>query len=479
MIKILFILFFGLLSLKGTSQKPFFDLLVSSHEPIDGNEVEMIPYRSGDLYGFVRPNKPKQVLIKPMYKVVQSVYLQGAIVDKGQGFGLVDSKNKILIPLEYGALTKDGDFFHAINYGSKEAEYPYHHFFYNLKGELVFSQEAKNEVAFGNNAYAWFDYQDAIIVKNTDGFAVSRFPKIKRQFCLGIHNNYTCFRTKLNDTTVYSAYTHLGDLAVEIPIVSIPWLKGFIELNEGFYLFESSPNNRTFRNEAGWIESYRARLSSFELKESSIVERGTIRIGDGKREVMGVINMKGDTIIPFEYSRIYTKVNRRYIAVEKESQKMVVLDESGLKLSEFDHSKMDFRQQLQVLNEPIAFFDGLAIARIPVLKGDSLASRYNAKDSTVYYFTYFNQKDETIIRLDPKYTFVGNFSDGLAAVADVAGNLGFINTKGEWAIEPQFKLTIPKYGFDANDIPKFKGGFAYIKSVKGYIDKQGRHYYDN
>lgn len=467
------------LSLTSFDQKPVFDILVSMHQPIDGNKVEMIPFRNGNLYGFVAPNKPKTLLIEPMYNVVSSVHVQGAIVDKGAGFGLVNSRNEILIPLKHGKLERDGDFFHGINYGSKEDANRYHHFFYNLKGELVFSQEARNEVSFGNNTYTWFDYQDGIIIKDKNGFAVSRFPKIKRQFCLGVHNDYTCFRTKLNDTIVYSVYQYDGDLALEIPILNIAWYRGVVMLEEDFYMVESSPNNRMFRNKPGTVKSYRARLSNFELNESSIIERGTIRVGDVKRGVMGVINLKGDTIIPFEYSKIYTKINQRYLAVEKESQQMVVLNESGQKLSEFDHSKMDFRQQRQVLNEPVAFFAGLAIGRIPILKGDSLAGIYSNKDSTVYYFTFFNPKGETIIRLDPKYTFAGNFSDGLAAVADTAGNLGFINTKGEWAIEPQFKLTVPKYGFDENDIPKFKGGFAYIKSVKGYIDKQGRHYFKN
>ena len=101
MSKTFFMIFALLLSASSVGQKSLFDVSISFHEPIDGDEVDMIPYRRGELYGFVAPNRPNEILIDPAYNIVLAVYSQGAIVGKGAGLGLVNSKGEILIPLKY------------------------------------------------------------------------------------------------------------------------------------------------------------------------------------------------------------------------------------------------------------------------------------------------------------------------------------------------------------------------------------------
>jgi hypothetical protein len=481
MIKSIFTTVVCFLLSQGFSQNLSSELMTSPLIPIDGNNVEMIPFRVGAKYGFVAPNNPDQFIVEPIYSKVLAVHAEGAIVEsfEERSAGLVNGNGESIISLEYDFLEKDGDLFHAVNYANEHSLYQYYHYFFSLNGELLFSQESKNNATFGTNSYAWFNYDGAIIVKDKNGFAVSRYPIEKRLFCLGIHNDYTCFRRGLRDTTYYSIYTHLGDLEYEIPVFAVRWYKGVLQLDDDLYMFESSKNNRLFTNNKGDLKPYRARLSNYELNESTIIERGSIRVGDVKAEAMGVINLKGDTIIPFEYAKIYSKVKNQYIAVEKNSGRMVLLDENGKKRSNIDlKSKFDFIQQIHVLSQAVGFYDGLAIARQPILKGDSLANQYIEAESTVFYFSYFNEKGEIVIRLDPKYTFAGNFSEGLAAVADSDGNLGFINSTGEWVIPPDFKLNTPAYGrYEPHEIPHFKGGYAYIHSANGYIDKQGREYY--
>lgn len=476
MYKMCFILLVLFVSNGGFSQNTVETNSGLNHDQVDGEVVKMIPFRKGKLYGFVEPNKPSQFLIQPIYKTVAGVYAQGAIVSKGKGFGLININNEAIIPLKYDQLTKDGDFYHAINFNDETEENKFHHFFYNLNGELVFSQASNNKTNYNNNNYAWFDYQGAIIVKDMNGFAVSRFPKVKRQFCLGIHNDLTCFRYQKKDTSMYKAFTSNGDVAFEIPIVNVPWYKGIIQLSEDFYMFESSPNNRMFHNQKGEVKPYRARLSHFEMNETTIQERGCIRVGDVKNGVMGVVDLAGDTIIPFKYSRIYTKVNDRYIAIEKETEKKFVLNEKGERLTEIENSPEVFMHQQLVLREPVAFFDGLAVARKAVARITAFDVN---RDSTDYFFSYFNEVGKTVFTLDSKYTFVSNFSDGMAAIANSEGKLGFVNKQGEILIEPQFEFEIPKYGLKNKDIPKFIGGFAYIPSVKGFIDKKGQRYYSD
>lgn len=70
--------------------------------------------------------------------------------------------------------------------------------------------------------------------------------------------------------------------------------------------------------------------------------------------------------------------------------------------------------------------------------------------------------------VEPKFSFVGNFSEGLASASTVSGASGFINKAGQFIIEPRF-----------SQISEFSDGFALVWSddVEGgfYIDRSGKN----
>ena len=108
--------------------------------------------------------------------------------------------------------------------------------------------------------------------------------------------------------------------------------------------------------------------------------------------------------------------------------------------------------------------------------GDSISYTTLRIDSAYYY--YFNQSGKRKIILSPTMTFAGNFSEGLAPVTDAVGALGFINTQGKWSIKPEYELVVAGAYLDVYMvIPMFIGGYAYIKSFKGYIDKNGKKFF--
>lgn len=72
-----------------------------------------------------------------------------------------------------------------------------------------------------------------------------------------------------------------------------------------------------------------------------------------------------------------------------------------------------------------------------------------------------------------KFQFVGPFSEGLALAITQQSKLGFINKKGEWAIEPKY----PSSENDPYMLPYFLGGKAIVEAGdEGYleIDKKGK-----
>lgn len=85
-------------------------------------------------------------------------------------------------------------------------------------------------------------------------------------------------------------------------------------------------------------------------------------------------------------------------------------------------------------------------------------------------FAFINKSGAFI--LDERFERAGDFSEGLAAVRK-DGKWGFINTKGEMVIQPQF---INELDFLTIDTPIFSEGLALVKKGElwGYIDKTGK-----
>ena len=72
----------------------------------------------------------------------------------------------------------------------------------------------------------------------------------------------------------------------------------------------------------------------------------------------------------------------------------------------------------------------------------------------------------------------GNFSEGLAPVIGRSRGLGFIDKTGKLVIPCTYEAAVGgAYPFPYVILPEFKGGFAYIKAFKGYIDNKGREYF--
>lgn len=81
---------------------------------------------------------------------------------------------------------------------------------------------------------------------------------------------------------------------------------------------------------------------------------------------------------------------------------------------------------------------------------------------------FIDQRGNVVIESKPNWSFDGVFKEGLAPIV-VKGKSGFINTKGEIAIEPKF-----------DSVRSFSDGLAFVKvgegvqALVGYIDRSGK-----
>ncbi|HOV64244.1 MAG TPA: WG repeat-containing protein [Spirochaetia bacterium] len=85
----------------------------------------------------------------------------------------------------------------------------------------------------------------------------------------------------------------------------------------------------------------------------------------------------------------------------------------------------------------------------------------------VFLFCALSLSAETPCVIPAKFTYAGNFSEGLACATTDYGKYGYIDTKGEWVIQPRF--------MEARD---FHDGLAVVKEPMGdwgYIGKDGAY----
>lgn len=95
------------------------------------------------------------------------------------------------------------------------------------------------------------------------------------------------------------------------------------------------------------------------------------------------------------------------------------------------------------------------------------------------FYYYFNFAGDTVLKLDTSIRLATPFKGGLAAALNWEKKVGFINKKGEWVIQPKYKFVLKGSYLDYYlVIPYFDGEYAYIKSKKGYIDRNGNEYFE-
>ncbi len=177
---------------------------------------------------------------------------------------------------------------------------------------------------------------------------------------------------------------------------------------------------------------------------------------------------------------IFSLFTMKVFASEKEGFDIKYF-EDGYEISNIGEGKLELRYE-----DKIGIFDIDGNALMP-LQGEigiggnfaeGLVSAYknNVQDGVSYVgkYGFINEKGDVIV--DFKYRFVSYFSEGLAAVVDDNGHLGYIDKTGREVIPCQFSYQDMTRGGMIDNRYDFHDGLARTErdGYYGFIDKTGR-----
>lgn len=469
--------------------------------PLDGKTAKMIPFRKDELYGFVSKDDPDTWLIEPKYKEVHAVYGDQAIVKigypEGRGYGLIDQKGKWLIEPTHQNLFKTthgfrgaSSLYDIVNGGGEEIDTRIisNHYF-DSKGKLLFEELAHDQQDFTKeDTVAWFRNGFNYTVRGISGKILLQRTLSSHSKLVGAGNDhFILLETQANKTIRCAIYNYQQELQHSFKLQE-KYVDYVYQLSDQLYGLEQEGYFYSFCNAQGLTLPYNAGLSIDEIGSEAFpkhfFDQAYFRVRHEESELMGLMDRSGKMLVAAEYIEIGPFINGEALAVvdsEGYAAHLSVINKKGKVLNKRPLASPAGAERLQrELFEELKFSDGWSIDVSPVIDsivvedGDSIY-HVNAK---LEYFYFFDKTGKQQLRLSPDIILVSHFSDGLAAAVNKDKKLGFINKKGVWAIAPQYEVqVIGDYPIFKVSLPTFKGGFAYLKAYKGYIDTKGKVYF--
>lgn len=203
-----------------------------------------------------------------------------------------------------------------------------------------------------------------------------------------------------------------------------------------------------------------------------------VQVKDATSGKWGYANAKGEMIIPAQFEHCEAFSTNGLAVVEKNKQKVIIntkgeeiaTDVKGFEVIEgiFGIGAKGFENGLLGIqvNKKWGYLNAEGKIAIP-LKYDYI-TEFNGGFAAAKIGTKFlilDTKGTEIAISTPGILDLKHFSDGLAPVKTADKKTGFINTKGEIAIQPQF-----------NSVGYFCGGYAWAKTTEdkvGFINTKG------
>jgi hypothetical protein len=464
------------------------DKFEREHIPLNGNEVSMIPFRVDDKYGFVKNDGRQTWLIKPKYQEVFAVYKEGAIVKKDDGYGLLNSKDDFIIPAYYQNLLREGPVFHGLIDGVIDTSLPENYNscifnqYFNPSGVLLFTVRSHEQQTFiGDDTLAWFRFGKQYSVYSRSGRLMNTFRVDEKKRFAGICDNLLVFYSAKLSGYQYEAFDINGHLVFSM-LLDDEFYKGVYRLDENQYGILAREGEYYFCDSLGIKRPYGVYSDAIGFYDSdpAYFKQEYFTVADKETLLKGVINRKGDHLIDLKYKYVSGFVDGLCFCMNEKDESFfintkgetVITADPGWAMPTIKHCSYG-------LQEPVGFHDSLCLGVNFMLMHDSIEGKwveYTDPDSLAFFF--IDHSGKIVLKVPYQVKFMAGFSEGLAPALNSDGGLGFIDKKGSWKIKPLYELSMAgAYPLPYLVIPEFKGGLAYIKSFKGYIDKDGREYF--
>lgn len=447
--------------------------------PLNGNEAVMIPYRHDDLFGFVN-KRTGDWIVQPQFEQVHAVYNDGAIVKTAGSYGFVDTLGKVIFA-DAQNIIKEGNIYHGISllYGDYGIDQPHDQFLINTyfsgQGKLLFTEKAHDVVSFtADDSLAFFRYGKTLTVRGKSGRIWKRARVTDEKKLMGTSDNRLIYKSIRDAKVWYSATDVRGKEVFSLPL-AFDRVEGLCRISKELFGFFAKGG--VYFCDAKGVQKPWGLEELYGQQPGAFFRSQRFSVHHFRKKKYGVVDRQGNTLIPFHYKFIGEFVNG-YALFRDTLDHYGLMDSLGTHI--LSHLGSDAVELSRDLGRPLTFYEGLCpVRQYCLLKviGENGKESFTINPDSMC-FTYFDQKGKPAFSLPATFQLAGFFSDGLAPVLDTKGNFGFINKKGELVIPPEYEATLAGgYPIAYLIVPEFIGGFAYIKSWKGYIDKSGKKYY--
>lgn len=409
--------------------------------------------------------------------------------------------------------------------------------YYDTNGNLLFSEKGQEyETFIGDDQLAWFRYGKRYRIRNKSGALVKEFQyENSKNIFVGISDDILIY-LRVNDkdsTAKYVGETLEEKIVFELPtryyapkeayVYRYQGTRGVYKLSDNLYGLRPRTDYEMHYSFCDSLGEERLTEGDFYTLNMLPIEvdyfsQEQFIVNNYKTEEKLVINRQGDTIIPqpllvgnktvqVQYGQITRTPDGNYRCLTRE--RVDLIDSDGNLIPNEESIMEDKTKKIPWSQERLEEQSQRGFSSYDLIKSFHSMYRYytmnvpvnpteNMHPSIDYvamptdttaagevqytiigtYIFYVNKRGETVLELPSDIVFVGYFSEGLAPAINKDRGLGFINLKGEWAIPPKYEIAwVGGYPISLPHFPTFKGGYAYLRGFKGYVDKNGKEFF--
>jgi hypothetical protein len=446
------------------------------HIPVDFDKVEMMPFRVDSLFGFVDKNSGEW-LIQPKYSQVVAVYTEGAIVKYEDAYGVVKRDGDFLIPSLFDFLYKENNVYHGITINSDTTlRKAYRAFvtnqYYDLNGELLFSEAAHNQQTFsGRDTLAMFRRGTTVTIRTNSGRIVDEIEINKTTHSVRVCDNLLVSVKIEDEKAKYEFHDINGELQFESAI-TFALLGLAYKISDNFIMIYVGNSAYVFMDSTGIRKPYSIKpVFPYINSPYEIIDSDHFVVTDRKTKKVGVVDRNGEYIIEPVYDFLERYVDGQAVYRDSVNRNFGLINYHGDTIVDSIPGGRQTYYLNRAFGKPFNLYDGAFIC-----SASNFERTHDIGDSVAIFYVDISGK--TLLQLPKKYKYAGHFSEGLAPVVDFEGKVGFVDKSGQVVIPLKYELLLAgEWPNQYRAFPEFKNGYAYIKSHKGYIDKTGKEYF--
>lgn len=402
----------------------------------------LIPYRKGMDWGFATTDK--QIFIRPQHDWVYPFKDGYAKVMNNNRYGIIDMKGRIIVPIEFDAVSDVNEGLFAVRQGAFPASLSG---YYDTTGKVALP----------------FKYVDAFPFYNGKAMVVVGASNEQKKVFIDKQGNL------IQEPYKAQPYQIIGELSEGVKYFQQKGKWGYLNESDQIIIDAQYEEASVFKEELafvkkngkyGFIDKNNKTIIPFKYDMTSAFDKGIAIVYtlqktndefQSEKPLFGLINKLGNTITPLQYDFIGL-FSDEGLAIVKKGNNYSFINRKGEELLPF---------QYNFISE---FYNGVAIAK-KVVGNITLSAIIDVKGKELYPLS------------DIRFT---KFSEGLIAF-EQNKKIGFMDVKGNIVIAAKYDSYIWRNPDGTKSTSEFKDGItAVVKDgLITYINSKGVEFFED